>query len=109
MIPIKLNFNTELSGSGTPHQRIAVSSSSSELLQHWEIIASSGERMEIEVRVDASPGGGGAGCRGAAVGLPHGTAPACGRVPGPTPVNNTGVTNLPRDRAGVGTSWGFCS
>lgn len=46
--------------------------------------------------VDASPGGGDAGSWGAAVGLPHGTAPACGRFPAPTPVNNTGATNLPR-------------
>lgn len=47
MIPIKLNFNRELSGAGTRHPQIAVFSSSSELVQHQEIVAGSGKRMEI--------------------------------------------------------------
>lgn len=43
--------------------------------------------------VAASPEGGDAGSRGAAAGLPHGTAPVHGCFPGRTAVNNTGVTN----------------
>lgn len=81
---------------GTPRHRIAVSSSSSELLQHQATAARSGKRMEISVMMDASPGGG-----STAAGLPHGTAPACGRIPGPMAINNAGITNLTRGRAGA--------
>lgn len=92
MIPIKLDFNRELSGAGDP------SSSDCGLLLFLRITPTSGNSCQVrEADGDFGYDGGGS----TAAGLPHGTAPACGRFPGPMTINNAGARNLTRGRAGA--------